>query len=312
MILRTLLILTLTAAPVFAGSLDQARALIDEGQFAEAKPLLEKALNEKANEGEALLLLTRTCNALADWKDGVKHGKRTVKLLPESSEAHYEYAVALRIKMSNVGSMKAMFAIGNYKDELKAAIELDPKNIDALTERVGFLANAPGIAGGDLDEAATEAAKLEQLDWRVGKVMQIGIKAGQEDIPAAIGIANEVLERYPDDTDARSSLGFVLQNDEQYQAADEQFTLLAENEDPAVAAAALYQRGKTRVLGEYELEEAIEFFDNFIEVIGDGIPELPDESAAHWRIGMAQEKLARTADARASYTRAVELNPDFK
>jgi tetratricopeptide (TPR) repeat protein len=311
MILRALLILTLAAATVFAGSLDQAKDLIDEGQFAEAKLLLEKALKDSATEAQAAFLLTRACNGSGNWKDGVEYGKRAAELLPNSSEAHYEYAVALRNKMSNVGIMKAMLALGTYKDELKAAIELDPKNTDALSERIGYLTNAPGIAGGDLDEAEREAAKLEKLDWQLAKQMQIGIKAARKDTPAAVAIAHELLARYPDDTDAHSSLGFALQLDEQWKAADEQFAIVAAHEDREVALPALYQRGRTRILGEYALEEAVGFFGEYIEKIGDGFPGLPDQAAAHWRCGMAQELLGQKAAARTSYERAVELNPDF-
>lgn len=40
MILRTLLVLALTASTCLAGSLDEARQLIDDGEYAKARPRL--------------------------------------------------------------------------------------------------------------------------------------------------------------------------------------------------------------------------------------------------------------------------------
>jgi hypothetical protein len=61
--------------------------------------------------------------------DGIDSGKQPIELLPDGSEAHFEYAVALRHKMIQVTKSKAMFVIGDYKAELRRAIELDPKNV---------------------------------------------------------------------------------------------------------------------------------------------------------------------------------------
>jgi len=308
--IRSLLVLLLAAGTVFAGSLDDARALIDKGEYEQARPLLEKALDDPTSEAEAALLLTRSCNALGDWAAGVQYGKRAAKLLPSSSEAHYEYAVALRNKMSSVSKVKAMLVLGTYKDELKKAIELDPTNSDAITERIGFLVNAPGFAGGDLDEAERESRALEKTDWVLGKQMQIDVAMAREDIPAAIGISREILDKRPDDAATRLTLGTLLQQNGQYRDADLLYLKLLEHDDRLVALSALYQRGRTRVVGGFELEEAITIFESYIERLGEGSPQLPTESYALWRIGNAYEKLGDTARARSSYEKALELDPD--
>ena len=312
MMLRILFIFLLTAVTAIAGSLDEARGLIEEERFEEARPLLEKALKNSAAEAEALLLLTRVCNAMEDWESGVKYGKRAVKLLPDETDAHYQYAVALRMKMSNVGKTRAMFTIGSYKKGLKTAISLDPTNVDALTERIGFLINAPGIAGGDLDEAEKEVVKLEKIDWLVAKQMQLGIEMKREDILGAIKVSEEILKRHPDHAGTRSALGYLLQRNDQFKEADVQFAQLVESEDKEVAMAALYQRGRTRVLGNFQLDEAITMFETYIERLGAGFSDLPSEAAALWRIGLAYQNLGQLDHARGAYESALEIEPDFK
>jgi tetratricopeptide (TPR) repeat protein len=312
MVIRFFILVLCCAAPGFAAIVDDAAALMDQGHFEEARPLLEKAVEDSNTETSAVLLLVQTCNELEDWEAGVDYGKRAVKLLPKSSDAHYQYAVALRTKMTSVGKARAMFTIRTYKKELKEAIRLDPKNVDAIVERIGFLINAPGVAGGDLDEAEAELAGLERLNWLLAKKMQLGIAIRREDVLAATNVSKEILKRHPDDAETRSALAFAFQQDKRFDKADAQFAQLVQNEDREVALGALYQRGRTRVLGNYELEEAISMFERYVQELGEGNPRLVPKAAAVWRIGMAYQQLGKIDRARHSFEEALRLDPDFK
>ena len=312
MFFRSIVLVLLSTVAANAGPLQQGVGFINDGEYDQAIPLLETAAENPGTEPEAVLLLTQACNQLEDWESGIGYGKRAVKLMPETADAHYQYAVALRIKMSNVGKARAMFTLRTYKKELKQAIKLDPTNIDALTERIGFLMNAPGIAGGDLEEAEKELIKLEKLDWLVAKQMQLGIEVKREDNLAAINVSKEILRRYPDNTDARSAFGYMLQQKNLFKEADVQFAQLVESDDTVVQLGALYQRGRGRILGNFELLEAIGMFETYIERLGAGSSKLPSEAAARWRIGMAYKNLGQIEAARDAFEWAVRLDPDLK
>ena len=312
MVSRILILVLCCAATGWTGIVDDATALMAQGHFEEARPLLERALEDSDMEALAVLPLVQTCNELEDWEAGVDYGKRAIKLLPKSSDAHYQYAVALRTKMTNVGKARAMFTIRAYKKELKEAIRLDPKNVDAIVERIGFLINAPGVAGGDLDEAEAELVGLERLNWLLAKKMQLGIAIRREDVLAATNVSKEILKRHPDDAETRSVLAYAFQQDERFEEADAQFAQLVKNEDREIALGALYQRGRTRVLGNYELEEAISMFEEYIREFDDGNPRLVPKAAAVWRIGTAYQQLGKIDSARHSFEEALRLDPDFK
>jgi hypothetical protein len=139
-----------------------------------------------------MLLLTRACNAEDDWRQGVEYGTRAVALLPDSADAHYAYAVALRQKLSSINFVRAIFGAGAYKRELYRALELDPDHIDARAEEIGFLIRAPGIVGGDKDEAQRRIVELRALDPRSGSL-------AAADVLARAGVteqAVEILESY--------------------------------------------------------------------------------------------------------------------
>ncbi len=304
-------VLLLIALPAGAGALDKATESIDSGDFEQARSILEAAVAQPGNEADELILLTRVSTALGDYESGVGYGKAAIEAAPDSSEAHFRYAEALRTKMSNVGKMKAMFTIRTYKRELQKAIELDPENLGAREEEVGFLIFAPGIAGGSTSKARAKLTDLEKLDWRSAKLMELSIEAKEEDAVAAEAVFNSLLERYPEDPDIRTRFGYFLQGQARYREADRLFEALVASEDATRSLGALYQRARTRILGKYELREALEFLESYLVELGDDPGRgLPGPTAVHWRMGNAFEQLQKVAEARKSYERALEIDPD--
>ena len=306
------LALLLICAPALADELEEARGLVETGSFEEARGILEGAIEVPSQRAQGLVLLTEALNGLEEYEEGVKIGEEAVELLPESSEAHLQYAVALRIKMSNVGKMKAMFTVGTYKKELQRAIDLDPGNVDALTEEVGYLGNAPGIAGGDLDKAREKAQELRKYDERAAAQMlaQIEMKDGHPD--KAIQALEELVEATPDDWLSRFQLAMMLQGEERYQDADLQFAAVVDGGDRRLSLGALYQRARTRVLGKYDQEKAVELLKEYAKLPAADLTGLPSASSAHWRMGNAYEQLNRKPDARAAYQTALRLDPENK
>ncbi len=304
-------VLLLLALPVGAGPLDQVTELIESGDFEQARSLLEAAAEQPGNDGDELILLTRVNTALGDYESGVGYGKAAVKAAPGSSEAHFRYAEALRTKMSNVGKMKAMFTIRTYKSELQKAIELDPKNLDAREEEVGFLIFAPGIAGGSTSKARAKLAELEKLDWRRAKLMQLSLEAKDDDAAALEAVFDALLERFPEDSGIRTRFGYFLQGQERYREADRLFEALTNSEDSVRSLGALYQRARTRILGEFELVEALGFLESYLVQLGEDPDRgLPGPSAVYWRMGNAYEQLEKVVEARKSYERSLKLDPE--
>jgi tetratricopeptide (TPR) repeat protein len=298
--------------PAQAGDLDDARVLLEEQRLDEARAVLERSVANPRTETEALVLLTRVCNEQEAYEDGIDYGKRLVALLPESSEAHLLYAQAVRIKLSKVSKVKAMFSLGTYKNELNRALELDGENADAMEEKIGFLAHAPGMAGGDLDEAATWVEKLKRLDPERGTILEAELEFKKGNEERGLEIWRNALQKNPADGDLRLRLAYWYQSHEKWHEADREFELLTAGEDPRLVLLGLYQRGRTRVLGEFEPQKAVELMAEYVEKLGEPSPTLPSASSAWWRSGNAWEQIGDTGAARRAYDTALRLDPDNK
>jgi len=77
---------------------------------------------------------------------------------------------------------------------------------------------------------------------------------------------------------------------------------------------ALYQRARTRVVGSYEQERAVEFLQEYLDNMPASPEGIPGKESAYWRMGNAYEQLGRDDDARRAYERslAVEENKEAR
>ena len=309
--LKAVVIVLLTFASTgWTEQLDEARALLDSDQVEQARAILENAVNDERMRGDALVMLTELYNSTGQWQHAVEFGEQAVKALPESSTAHSNYAIALRLKMLNVSKVKALFILKTYRKLFTRAIELDPANVDARTEQISYLLGAPGVVGGDKDEARRLTKELEKYDWKLARRMAAAIELADDRPEMAVTIYEEIVEKHPQDMESRLSLGFFLQQQERYREADEHFILVSQGDDPGLSLAARYQRARSRVVGRYEQEKAVKLLQAYIADVDESISGIPPKSAAYWRMGLALEQLARSEEARAAYKRALELDPD--
>ncbi|UCG52699.1 MAG: tetratricopeptide repeat protein [Candidatus Latescibacterota bacterium] len=101
--------------------------------------------------------------------------------------------------------------------------------------------------------------------------------------------------------------GMALQGDEKYREALEYFEKCVKGSDPYLPA--LYQAARTRILGEFEQERAIELLDRYIELATANTE--PSAAAAWWRKGIAYEQLGDNDKAITSYRKSLELDREF-
>jgi CubicO group peptidase (beta-lactamase class C family) len=101
--------------------------------------------------------------------------------------------------------------------------------------------------------------------------------------------------------------GLALQQAEKYREAAARFAENIQGEHPHLPS--LYQAARTRILGEYEQDEALQLLDRYIDLADENAQ--PSPAAAWWRKGVAHEQLGDPERAIACYRRSLELDPAF-
>jgi CubicO group peptidase (beta-lactamase class C family) len=101
--------------------------------------------------------------------------------------------------------------------------------------------------------------------------------------------------------------GMLFQEREEYSAAIRLFEKNIRGAETHLPS--LYQSARSRILGEFDQEKAIEHLDLYIELADEA--SQPSAAAAWWRKGVAYEQLGRTKQALASHQKSLELDPGF-
>ncbi len=249
-----------------------------------------------------------------DWDDALDLAEDLVDEFPKSSKAHYLLASAIRVKMQDVSQVRAMFSLGDYKDALATAIELDPNNIDARTEEVGFYMMAPGVAGGDKELAAEKIIALKAVNPLKGLEMEAQLAAVNKDAIKAEKILQEILTLNPTASGVLMQLAVSAMQKNDYLKADEYLLRITAEDDAGWPLMAKYQRAKARVLAKQDADAAIKLLQEYREILPQVQSDLnlPDDSAVFWRMALAYENKGDVPQAIELLQKSVSLNKDFE
>jgi hypothetical protein len=83
--------MTSVSAEILAGA---AAKLLELGRLDLARTVGELALSEDSGCANAHSVLAVVCEALAQWRQGLEHGRRAVELLPDSPQLRYNLALS--------------------------------------------------------------------------------------------------------------------------------------------------------------------------------------------------------------------------
>ncbi|MGB8770231.1 MAG: tetratricopeptide repeat protein, partial [Candidatus Korobacteraceae bacterium] len=127
---------------------------------------MNEAINALSNRGdpESFNLLSRAYYAMERWDDAVKWGERAIAVRPEDSSYHLWLARAYGRKAGDANPLAGAAIARRAKNEFERAVQLDPTNVEALSDLSKYYTQAPAIMGGGLDKARDQAAQVNKYD----------------------------------------------------------------------------------------------------------------------------------------------------
>lgn len=291
--------------------LAEVRALVASEDWEGAHTALAARAAQEGEDGEVLSLLSLVARMRGDVEGALDFGERATSAAPDSSDAHLQYCRALGQKMQRGGMLAAMGSLGDFRDALDRARELDPANLDARGDEIAFHLIAPGIAGGDREQGLELARELTALDRERGLPLYVWALSANDETELALATARAALEEDPGNRQLRLSLARLCAEEELLDEAFALWEALLEGERDRHHYEALYQLARARIQAEREPERALEALQQYVAG-APAAPELPPKAGAWWRIGQAHELLDDLDAARAAYETALSLDPDFE
>ena len=192
------------ASLVFAGSpdLDRAHQLYNLTDYDQSLKILHALPNKDAAAYE---LIGRNHYMLGEFKKATEFLEKALAAEPGSSDYTMWLARAYGRRAETSGPFTAFGHASRARQYFEKAVQLNPRNLEALNDLFEYYSEAPGILGGGLDKAQAIAAQIGRVDpaeglWAQAKIAEKRKEFGsaEEQLRRAIEIAPHQVGRLVD------------------------------------------------------------------------------------------------------------------
>ena len=183
-----------------------AQALMQAGHWKRARALLEPEVKAHPNDARDCYLLAEVKAAFKDLEGALPLAQHAVDLDGKSSDYHLELG-RIYGKMAAQASLFAAGALAlKFRKQVETAVELDPKNVDALDALMQFKFQAPTAMGGDKDQARALAEKITALNPSEGYLAQSELAELGKDPTQTVADLRKAVQANPKNYDALSAI----------------------------------------------------------------------------------------------------------
>ncbi len=216
----------LVAPAALAGTLDDARAARDAGDWEKARALYEKALAETPTDAVAALGLVETLAGLGRFEDAGRAARAGLEHHPDDVALHIARARAFlswadQLDAAQSDSQQILATVAEADLSLKAALALDAKSADGRVLKAKVIRFQGGSQSPSskalLEEVLAEFPRHFDAHWDLAKIAMQGGALVQKDANAAAPFWGEAVKHFhacteidPKSGDAYQELGNAL------------------------------------------------------------------------------------------------------
>lgn len=255
--------------------LETGRGLIEDKKYEEAAVVFRGIVKEEPANAGAHYYLGLIAFNTDKLDEAIEMGEKAVELDEKNPAYHYSLGQYYVVKIDRVSFMAKLGVASKSKKAFEKAVALDPDNVTYRMSLMGYLANAPGIAGGDRDEARKQASEIMKRDKAMGVI--------------ASAMISRIDKKWDD---ARARYVEILELIKQGKV-DDTYRSTVESGFNAVGYG---------YMGNNRMDDAVEIFKL-------NVKEFPRSYNTYDSLGEAYLKKGEKQLARQNYQKAMALNP---
>jgi len=266
---------------VFAHDLNKAEELYRHTAYEESLKLLDK----KSSDAATNFLVGRDYFMLGDFKPAAEYLGKATSISPENSE-YMDWlgrAYGRRAEMANILSAPGLAT--KARDAFGAAVRLDPKNSDALSDLFDYYLNAPGFMGGGYDKARGVSEKIAAIDPPQGYHAKAQLAQHRKEYGDAEASLRKAVAVAPHEIGHMITLAKFLANQGRTRESDAVFAA-AEKANPT-APQLWFARADTLIKNKRNLDEAKNLLQKYVQATIT-VDDPPKEEAARLLKQVAQ------------------------
>lgn len=149
------------AVPLAAAELERALALYQRTDYQASLRLLLADRNPKPAE---LSLIGKNYFQIGDFKKSSEHFERATAAEPRNAHYHHWLGKAFGRRAESSSFLTAPRYASRCRQAFEKAVDLDPSNVEAISDLFEYYLEAPGILGGGEDKAVALAKRIAALD----------------------------------------------------------------------------------------------------------------------------------------------------
>jgi tetratricopeptide (TPR) repeat protein len=206
------------AAPAAAADLEQARKLYNLTQFEESLKVLQAI---QVKDGPVHELIGRNYYMEGEYKKATESLEKAAAADPASSEIALWAGRAFGRRAETSSPFTAPGLASKARQFFEKAVQLDPKNMEALSDLFEYYLEAPGFLGGGLDKAQGIAARMGELEPADGHWAQAKIAEKHKELRGAEEQLRRAIEVSPRGVGHVIDLARFLAKQGRFQEADQ-------------------------------------------------------------------------------------------
>ena len=144
----------------FQDELKDAKMHLERGDIDKAKAIYE----QYSSNPEAIEALGDIASFNKNWDEAIEYYETLVDKEPQNAMYNFKLGGAIGMKAYYGSKFQAALLIGDVKDHLKKAAELDPTHTEARRALVELYMQLPGFIGGSKTIAESYASDLDRLN----------------------------------------------------------------------------------------------------------------------------------------------------
>jgi tetratricopeptide (TPR) repeat protein len=199
-------------------ALESARKLYNLTDFDQSLRTLQSIPQKDAAVYE---LMGRDYYMLADYKKATEFLEKAFTANPVSSECALWLGRAYGRRAETSNPLTAPGHASKARQFFEKAVQLDPRNLDALADLFDYYLEAPGFLGGGFDKAAATASQISAISQAEGYAAQAKLAERHKQFSSAEEQLNRAIEAAPQQIGKIIELARLLAKQGRYQESDQ-------------------------------------------------------------------------------------------
>jgi tetratricopeptide (TPR) repeat protein len=314
-------------------------AMVDAGHYREAEAILKPVVTEHPHDANAAWLLSRAEGALGNLDDAMTLAQAALAEDASNAEYHVQVAAVAGRLAQKASLFKQLGLAKQARQELDAAVALNPANTSAQWGLMMYYYAAPALIGGDKAKAKQIGEQMAAVSRVNGLYYEGRLAAEMKDFDNAEAFFKQSAAEDPTFYDASAALAKLYIEDKPDQVRARQWACQAVHTDPTradawallaqaytmcgcwtealdvarradaidgVNAAPLYGIAWVEVSRGEQLGMAVDFLRRYLAQPVGG--NQPGEAEAHLQLGLALEQTGHLDEALAELKAASDLD----